>query len=293
VDSLVDRYTQRFYKVLDYIETHLDEALSVEQLSEIAAFSRFHFHRQFTALFEISLYRYVQLLRLRRATYQLAFRPQQDITSIALDCGYDAPEAFTRAFKKVVNQSPSAFRARPDWAAWHAAYQPAELIRSKRVSNLLSQASINIVEFPATPIAVLEHRGDPALIGDSIRRFIAWRKQHKLSPKTHATFNLCYDDLNTTPPENFRMDLCVAVAQPLDDLEAGIKAKVIPAGRCAVLRLIGSDAGLNHAGRYLYSQWLPESGEELRDFPLYLQRVSFFPDVPEHEHVTDLFLPLK
>jgi len=35
------------------------------------------------------------------------------------------------------------------------------------------------------------------------------------------------------------------------------------------------------------------STERLRDFPLYCQRISFFPDVPEHETVTDIFLPLK
>lgn len=44
---------------------------------------------------------------------------------------------------------------------------------------------------------------------------------------------------------------------------------------------------------YLYSEWLPQSGEETRDFPGYLQRVDFFPDVPENEAVTDVFLPLR
>jgi AraC family transcriptional regulator len=43
----------------------------------------------------------------------------------------------------------------------------------------------------------------------------------------------------------------------------------------------------------LYLEWLPQSEEELRDFTLYFQRVSFFPDVPEHEAITDVFLPLK
>jgi AraC family transcriptional regulator len=44
---------------------------------------------------------------------------------------------------------------------------------------------------------------------------------------------------------------------------------------------------------YLYAEWLPNSGEELRDYPLYFQRIRFFPDVPEHEAVTDIFLPLR
>jgi AraC family transcriptional regulator len=73
----------------------------------------------------------------------------------------------------------------------------------------------------------------------------------------------------------------------------GVVEKTIPGGRCAVLRHLGSDDHIGESITYLYSKWLPLSGEELRDFPLYLQRVSFFPDVPEHEAIIDVFLPLK
>jgi AraC family transcriptional regulator len=68
---------------------------------------------------------------------------------------------------------------------------------------------------------------------------------------------------------------------------------VIPGGRCAVLRHVGSDDTLPVSVRYLYKEWLPNSDEEPRDFPLYFERVRFFPDVPEHEAITDVFLPLK
>jgi AraC family transcriptional regulator len=42
-----------------------------------------------------------------------------------------------------------------------------------------------------------------------------------------------------------------------------------------------------------YRKWLPASGEEARDFPLYCQRLAFFPEVPENEAIAELFLPLK
>ena len=35
------------------------------------------------------------------------------------------------------------------------------------------------------------------------------------------------------------------------------------------------------------------TGAELRDFPVFFQRVSFFPEVPANEAVTDVFLPLR
>jgi AraC family transcriptional regulator len=60
-----------------------------------------------------------------------------------------------------------------------------------------------------------------------------------------------------------------------------------------VLRHIGTEDSLGDAVSYLYADWLPRSGEEPRDFPLYFQRLSFFPDVAEHEAATDILLPLK
>ena len=72
-----------------------------------------------------------------------------------------------------------------------------------------------------------------------------------------------------------------------------IKAGEIPGGRCAVLRVVGNTDNLEPAALYLYRDWLPASGEEARDFPIYCQRLSFFPEVPEHEAVAELFLPLK
>jgi AraC family transcriptional regulator len=44
---------------------------------------------------------------------------------------------------------------------------------------------------------------------------------------------------------------------------------------------------------YLYAVRLPQSREKPRDFLLYCQRVRFFPGVPEHEAITDIFRPLK
>ena len=59
------------------------------------------------------------------------------------------------------------------------------------------------------------------------------------------------------------------------------------------MRGVGNTDDLENAALYLYRDWLPQSGEEARDFPLYCQRITFFPEVPEHEAVADLFLPLR
>ena len=52
--------------MLDHIDAHLDEPLSLGALSRVAGFSQFHVHRQFSAYVGVPPARYVQLMRLRR-----------------------------------------------------------------------------------------------------------------------------------------------------------------------------------------------------------------------------------
>ncbi len=77
-------YARRFKQVFDHIDRHLDEALSVEQLSQVAHLSIFHFHRQFSEYCGISVSHYIQLMRLKRASYHLVFNPLEQIIDICI-----------------------------------------------------------------------------------------------------------------------------------------------------------------------------------------------------------------
>jgi AraC family transcriptional regulator len=288
-----DTYCSRFRKVLGYIDCHLDDHLTIDRLSNVAAFSKYHFHRQFSELFGMSVYKYVQLTRLKRASYQLAFRDWIPIVDISLASGYENHESFSRAFKKSIGQTPSEFRAHPQWNLWNLIYQPLSDLRIEHMKPDKKLDNVKVILFKQTKVAVLEHRGDPNLIRDSIRKFIEWRKQNHLPPQVSDTFNILYDNPSETSPENFRLDICASTLRDVTNNSFGVIEKMIPGGRCAVLRYIGDDVNLGESITYLYSNWLPLSGEEPRDFPLFLQRVKFFPDVPEHEAIIDVFLPLK
>ncbi len=293
IKTALQNYHARMQRVLDHIDRHLDDNLDLDTLSGVAALSKFHFHRQFTATFGVSVHRYVQLARMKRASYRLAYRDAQSVTEIAMEAGYDAPDAFARAFRQRFGNLPSSFRKAPDWEPWLAAFGPLNNARSKLMQTIFSTDDVTIRDVPSIPVAIMEHHGDPATIGTTIQRFIAWRKANGLSPKTNPTFNVFHSDPRTKPPTEYRMDLCVGIDRPIEVKGERIEAGAIPGGRCAVLRVVGNTDNLEPAALYLYRDWLPASGEETRDFPLYCQRLVFFPEVPEHEAVAELFLPLK
>ncbi|HYJ41267.1 MAG TPA: AraC family transcriptional regulator [Steroidobacteraceae bacterium] len=293
LERTLERYQERFARVLAHIEDHSESALSTDDLSGIAAFSRHHFHRQFSGFLGMSAYRYLQFMRMRRASWRLAFRPELSVNEIALSTGYEGPEAFARAFRQYAGRSPSEFRDRPKWPEWHSRFRPFMHLRQITMKPITAPGPVRVATFPATRVGKLEHRGSAMHLGDSIRRFIDWRRANKLPPHLSATFNIVHNDPDETPSEDFRFDLCAATDLAIEPNEAGVVEFVIPAGRCAVLRHRGSDDQLGRSIMHLYASWLPTSGEELRDFPLFMQRLKFFPDVPDGEAETDIFLPLK
>jgi AraC family transcriptional regulator len=286
-------YHDRMQRVLDYIDRHLDDDLDLDTLSGIAAFSRFHFHRQFTATFAVSVHRYVQLARLRRASHQLA-GGAQSVTDTAMDAGYEAPDAFARAFRQRLGQSPSSFRKAPDWASWLTAFGPLDLARSKLMQIIFSEDDVTILDVPDTPVAIIEHRGDRAGFADTRQRFIDCRKAASVSPETSPMFMVFRSEREPANPADYSADLCFPTDKPIAADDPHMKAGVIPGGRCAVLRYPGNTQNLEPAALFLYHDWLPASGEEARDFPLYSRRrLAPIADVPAYEMVLELFLPLK
>ncbi len=103
---------------------------------------------------------------------------------------------------------------------------------------------VTIRDVAPTPVAVMEHRGDPASIGATIQRFIVWRKAAGLSPKSSPTFNVFHCDPRTTHPAEYRIDLCVGTDRPIEANGDRIEAGMIPGGRCAVLRVVGKSDNL-------------------------------------------------
>lgn len=285
--TTADAYARRFEAVFDYIQQHLAGDLSVERLSRVAHFSKYHFHRQFSQYAGISVTRYIQLMRLRHASYRLVFEERRRIIEIALDAGFENPESFSRAFRNAFGQSPSQFRKCPAWRPWNQRYRLP--LKERRVPM-----DVTIIDFPDTRVALLEHRGPPDLVNDSARRFIDWRKASGLSPASVSdTFGIAHDDPAATEPEDFRFDICGSENGEIPANPQGVIAGCIPGGRCAVVRHRGSHDRLGEAAYYLYREWLPDSGEELRDFPLFFHYRNLITVTPEHELVTDVCLPLR
>jgi AraC family transcriptional regulator len=97
-------------KALWYIESHLAEPLTLDDVAGVAGVSRFHLVRAFAAATGFSVMRYARARRLSKAAQALA-AGAPDILSLALDADYSSHEAFTRAFRDHFGVTPEAVRA--------------------------------------------------------------------------------------------------------------------------------------------------------------------------------------
>jgi len=152
---------------------------------------------------------------------------------------------------------------------------------------------VQIVLFPETKVAAIEHYGPPALEHNTAQKLIAWKLEHGLlNPLKYRSYGIHYTNPYTTPPAEHHVDFCLSIEEEVGPNPYGILNKVIPSCRCALARDVGSRSN-NKAAVYLYEHWLPQSGESVGAFPIFFHYVNVGPKVREDEMITDVYLPLK
>lgn len=100
-------------ETLAYIELNLDRPLSLQEVAEHFAYSKYYFQRLFKAVMGISLNQYVLRRRLNKSIALLT-ETNWSVTTIALDLAFSSPSSFSRAFKKEYGISASELRAEPE-----------------------------------------------------------------------------------------------------------------------------------------------------------------------------------
>ena len=91
--------------VIDYIEDHLTDDLSLEIISEYAGVSDYHFRKIFFYLSGLTLSEYIKNRKLSEANKDLL--KGEKVTDVAFKYGYQSIDGFTRAFKKWCGFLPS------------------------------------------------------------------------------------------------------------------------------------------------------------------------------------------
>lgn len=94
---------------IDYIEAHIQEELTAEEISDFVGYSVYHFCRIFCAIQGLPVMDYVRLRRLSLAGMEL--KKGRKVIDVALAWGFETASGFSKAFRKAFGCSPSAYAA--------------------------------------------------------------------------------------------------------------------------------------------------------------------------------------
>lgn len=285
-------YLESFERAIIYMETHLDENISVHEVAKISGYSYYHFTRIFQSVLGENIGNYIQKRRLSSASQKLLYSDRK-IIDIAIESGFNSSESFSRAFKNVYQVSPSIYRQnRLDVFLGNKTMIDREFLHHIS-SNITVQPQIrNIAEIHVAGIS-----GTASL--DNI--FSLWEQfgeKRDTIPHKHLssrTFGICEYQENI-PIANYNMELTEVIGVEVtsfDNMPTDVIVKTIPRGKYAVFTHKGSLSDILKTYQYIWGTWAVLTSETIDnrdDFELYDDR---FVGRKNDNSEIDIYIPIK
>ncbi len=268
-------WIKQLNKVMDYIDDNLQGEISYDSIAEIACCSIYNFQRMFSYIAQTPLSEYIRNRRMTLAAFDI-IKGDERILDIALKYGYDAQDAFSRAFKNFHGVLPSTARNEP--------------VRLKSCPKLSFQITIKgaekmryqIEQWPAFKAAGISHRIETDRAFELVPQIWdkAWRD---------GTMQKIMGFFPDYRPAGFlgiaagggwgssdEMEYIVAVTNYVDTPDCtyipaptGMTEFSYPAATWVMIRADGVlPKAVQEVYQKFYSEWLPGSGYKLADLPV-------------------------
>ncbi len=274
-----DEYLQAIYKVIYHIEVHYGDDLTVDSLSKVAGFSKYHFHRIFHSIVGESLIAYVRRVRLQISANRL--RANLPITKIAMLSGYETHASFAKAFTKRFGLNPKEF---------------SKKIKEKRGDMIIKP---KIVDFKEIEVLYVRKVGEYTKVaGEAFEVLMGFAYTQKIKNKKNLMgkdammFGIGHDDPNTTPQNELRYDACISYDDKSVKPEGEIGTKTIKGGKHLYYLHKGSYDGLKE----VYAKMMDfcvENEISIADRPPFEKYLNRDPRRTKPQNLkTEVFIPL-
>jgi AraC family transcriptional regulator len=282
---------QKFNHLMDYIETHLTEAISGKEISKIVGLSDYHFKRMFSYMAGMSLNEYIKNRRLSVANVELINGAK--VTDIAYKYGYQSIEGFSRAFREWSGFLPSEVtknkiqKSFPKFSFFidiRGGISMEFKIEKKEKFKIVGVSKRVPIQFEGVNNAILE-------LAQSITEQQR-NEMHQLADLyPHQVLNVSYDfDEGFLEEEGYlthMIGFATTKENPFDDLEQ----ITIEESLWAIFPNQGPfPAAFQETTAKIYSEWLPSADYEVADLP----GISFTQhNSPSENKYSEIWMPVK
>ncbi len=294
-------YRKRICQAMNYISRNIVRELSLEEISEVAAFSKFHFHRIFKAVVGETVAEFTRRLRIEMAANHLLSNHVEDITTIAMECGFSSSQNFAKAFRQHFNTTPSQFRKskignkfRNDRNALSlkALYDLDTVFLNNLNSEKRTAINAEVKEMPEYNVAYVRKMGpyNQETWEHASAELKKWAEPRGYLASS-VVLTVYWDNPEVTLSEKCRVDACVSVPQGTFP-EEQIAIQTIAGGSYGVCRFEIKSDQFQQIWDDAFA-WLVNSGYECGDNPCFELYHNNPADHPEGMWKVDICIPLK
>ena len=274
-----EKYLQQVNRVIDYINSHLNEPLRVETLAREVCLSEYHFHRIMRAYLHEPLATYIARQRVERAVMYLQMKNIR-LAQVAEMVGYETPQSLSKAFKQFFGISPTAYRKRRA-----ERYEEFSTLKKESLKpEILTEPELKLVY-----IRIIGRYGEEEPYIEAWRKLRDFLQINGLLTPSTRWIGISFDDPTVTKTEQCRFYACATVEHDVSP-QGAFGMKTIPQGRYAVYTLRGSYSGLQEMYDRIYSHPLPTAFRDATSFEEYLNCES---DTEEKDYVTRIYIPIE
>jgi AraC family transcriptional regulator len=273
-------------KAIRYIEAGLKSKLILEDISEQANMSAWHFHRVFLASTGITVGEYIRRRRISEAAKELVFT-HKPIKVLAGEYQYESQAAFTRSFTSIYGVSPGKLRRMlGPLKFFHALPHP------RKGENMLTPRFEHKKQFRVVGITcenTMKNNNIPKLWNEFNQGICPMMDRNSSKAALGISYYTDMAELNEDTPFTY---LAGFEIQPEAECPQGLTERTVPEADYAVFQHIGSLDTLNDTYNAIYGEWLPQSGyrHKVADvFELYDERFHYGMD----DSVMEIWVPIE
>ncbi len=282
----------QFNDVMAYIEKNLMYDMEPGQISRISGCSEYHFRRMFSFLAGMPLGEYIRRRRLSVAGLMLQ-KESVKVIDLALQLGYESPEAFSKAFQLMHGVSPSqAKKENTELKVLPPMTFQLTITGGMEMNyRVVEKDEFHIVGFKKR--ITMQFKGiNPQM--DSLVQKLTPQVIEELKglcdvePKGILSVSA---DFNERTTEGSQLDQYIGVATS-KAVSNGYDILDVPASNWAVFKAAGTfpDA-IQDTWAKIYSEWFPASGYELTGGPELLWNET--PDTSKPDYKSEIWIPVR